>query len=505
MSQKGCKLHLNLEEETDRLRGFVPDWKPEYVDEVVRYSGTTVGSVEVETDYSALLDIPLACVLPKVRSLSGRRDKPFVRYNPFGGLSADRPIRAFSALRVAAEKGDFPDWAWSTFLNAEGRKTDKPRFMVLIAERLACYLENGTATLIRPAASWLMNVSNRLSDQFPISFHRVTSALIQILAKEPESSDSGGWQIDGVQDWMTTALNAPAGKVAQSVLCRAQQTDFLEYANKLLALPSDLRRQVLTIFARWMDWFYANKREWSEKNLLAVLDSSDLGDRDAFWGGFFSRAPVSQELFMRLKSHLLRLVMTDGETRRKHGEVLAGIILSEWGSFIEGTDERYISDEEFRDILLQADDEFRSSVLWLLGAWSRDDGEETRKKWTSLLPEFLRDVWPLEIKANSPAMSVSLCRLVLSNEELFPNLVDIILPCLTKTDDLLYHHCLSLSDNIAQKHPHQMLNLLYKVLPDETSTWPYDTEEILASISEGDPTLITNEKFLELKRRWDSR
>ena len=102
-------------------------------------------------------------------------------------------------------------------------------------------------------------------------------------------------------------------------------------------------------------------------------------------------------------------------------------------------------------------------------------------------------------------MSVSLCELVLSNEELFPNLVDIILPCLTKTDDLLYHHCLSLSDNIAQKHPHQMLNLLYKVLPDKISTWPYDIEEILASISEGDPTLRTNEKVLELKRQWDSR
>ena len=66
-------------------------------------------------------------------------------------------------------------------------------------------------------------------------------------------------------DWMTTALNAPAGKIAQSVLYRAQQTDFLEYANKLLALPSDLRRQVLTIFAQWMNWFYANNREWSEK------------------------------------------------------------------------------------------------------------------------------------------------------------------------------------------------------------------------------------------------
>ena len=202
---------------------------------------------------------------------------------------------------------------------------------------------------------------------------------------------------------------------------------------------------------------------------------------------------------------MFQLARENGETRRKHGEVLAGIILSKWRSLIEGTDERCISDEEFKGILLKADDEFRSRMLWILEKWSQDDDDETRNKWTSLLPEFLRDVWPRQKKANSPAISVFLCQLVLSNEELFPNLVDIILPCLTKIDDLLYRHYLPLSDNIAQKYPHQMLDLLYKVLPDETLTWPYDIEDILASISEGEPTLRTNEKFLELKQRWDSR
>ena len=186
LSQKGCKLHLNLEEETDKLRRFVPDWKPEHVDEVVRYSGTTIGSVEFETDYSALLDIPLASVLSKAYSLSRRRDEPFVRYNPFAGLSADRPVRAFSALRIAAKEGDFPDWAWSTFLNAAKRKTDKPRSTMLIAERLACYLENGKTVPVKPVANWLLNVSNHLADQYPTSFHRVTSVLIQAL-KVPEN------------------------------------------------------------------------------------------------------------------------------------------------------------------------------------------------------------------------------------------------------------------------------------------------------------------------------
>ena len=505
LSRKGCKLHLNLEEETDRLRELVPDWKPEDADKVVRYWGTTVGSVEVETDCSALLDIPLASVLSEARNLSGKRDEPFVRYDPFGGLSADHPIRAFSALRVAVEKGDFPDWAWSTFLKAEERKTDKPRFMVLIAERLACYLDNGAATLIRPAASWLMNVSNRLSDQFPASFHRVTSALIQALARKAESGASEIREVDGVRDWMITALNAPAGKIARSVLCRAQQTDFLEYANKLLALPSDLRRQVLVIFAQWTDWFYRVNHEWSEENLLSIFDSDDPHDRDAFWGGFFCNATVSQELFMRLKPRLLQLARTGSKSRREYIEGLSSIIVAGWRSIIEGTNNRRVSSEEFRAMLVQADDEFRSHVLWQIGKQSSNEEEGTKNKWTSLLPEFLRDVWPLEKKANSPAMSVSLCELVLSNEELFPNLVDIILPCLTKTDDLLYRHYLHLSDNIAQKHPHQMLNLLYKVLPDETLTWPYDIEDIFTSISENEPSLKTDEKFLELKRRWDSR
>ena len=506
LSRKGCKLHLNLKEETDRLRELVPDWKPEDADEIVRYWGTTIGSVETETDHSALLDIPLASVLSKALSLSERRDEPFVRYNPFAGLSDDHPVRAFSALRIAAKEGDFPDWAWSTFLNSGGRKNDKPRFMALIAERLACYLDSGATEPVRPAASWLMNVSKPLCEQSPASFHRVTSALIQSLAKEAESGASEIWQVDGVRDWMTTALNAPAGKIARSVLCRAQRTDFLEYADKLLALPSDLRRQAVAIFAHWTDWFYTNKREWSEEKLLSILDSSDPDDKDAFWGGFLSNTNVnlSQDLFIRINSHLFQLTRESSETHRKHGEVLAGIILSKWGSLIEETGERCISNEELRAVLVQTDDEFRSRMLWILGKWSRDDEEEIKNKWTSLLPKFLKDVWPRQRKANSPAMSVSLCQLVSSNEELFPNLVEIILPCLTKIDNL-FRHYFSSYDNVAKKHPRQMLDLLYAVLPDETSTWPFRIGKILTSISQGHPTIRTNEKFLELKQRWDSR
>ena len=503
LSQKGCNLNLNLEEETDRLQEFAPDWKPEYADEIIAYSGVQSRSVSIETDHAALLNIPLASVLSEARNLSGRRDEPFVEYNPFGGLSNARPVRAFATLRMAAEKGDFPDWAWSSFLYAEERKKDKPRFVALIAERLAGYLDNGKTELVRPAAGWLVIVSGRLSDKSPATFRRVTSALIRALKRGPESGDSEIWQVGGVQGWANAALNAPAGKIAQSVLCRAQQTDFLEYADELLALPGDLRRHVLVMFARLTNWFYRVNREWSERNLLSVLDSGDPHDRDAFWEGFFLRPKVNQELFMRLKPNLLRLAREDGKKRRMHSQGLSSIILSEWGSIIEGTSDRCISNEEFRTILVQTDDKFRSHVLWRLETWARNADEETENKWTSLLPEFLKDVWPYQRKANSPAVSASLCDLVFSNEELFPELVEIILPRLAKIDG--HNWGWFKARDFVKKHPRRTLDLLYAVLPDNVSDWSYGIGDILASISEGEPTLGTNEKFLELKRRWDSR
>ena len=507
--QKGCKLNLNLKKETDRFRESVPDWKPKYADEIIAYSGVQSGSMSIETDCSALLDIPLASVLSKARSLSGRREEPFVEYNPFAGLSADRPVRAFSALRIVAKEGDFPAWAWSTFLNLEKRKTDKPRFMMLIAERLACYLDNGKTVPVEPVANWLLNVSNHLSDESPASFHRVTSALIQAL-KDPENRVATAIVFNAPPEELKQErereLVQTAAQTAQAVaqaLFHTQKTDLLKYADELLALPTGLRRHVLAMFARWTNRFYGINREWSKKNLLSALDSSDLGDRDAFWEGFQFPAQVSQELFIHLKPYLLQLAKDSGENRREHIEGLSSIIVAGWRSIIEETNNRCVSSEEFRAVLVQTDDEFRSHVLWQIGKQSRNAKESTKNEWKSLLPEFLRDVWPYQRKAESSAMSVSLCDLVFSNEELFPELVEIILTRLTKID--VHDSRWSKAEKFGKKYPCQTLDLLYAVLPDNVLGWPYDIEDIFTSISENEPSLKTDEKLLELKRRWDSR
>lgn len=210
---------------------------------------------------------------------------------------------------------------------------------------------------------------------------------------------------------------------------------------------------------------------------------------------------------MRLKPYLLQIAKQSGVRRHGHGEVLSGIILAGWGNLVKGTDKRFVTGNEFRDVLVHADDGFRSSILLQAERWSCATEDGAENKWVSLLPELLRDVWPRQKSAKSPTISGRLCELVFSNEERFPELSEIVLPLLTKIDGghLMLPNLRRSKDNIVDLYPHQTLALLYAVLPDNVSTWPYGIEDTIMRIGEADSTLNTDERFLELKRKWDSR
>lgn len=421
---------------------------------------------------------------------------------------------------MAAKQQEFPEWAWRTFLNSEARKSDKFKFVAFIAEQLARYSDEAIAIFIRSAADWLFNVSKVLAVHYPESFDRVTSKLIRILATELQNSTSAIVRGNRAPDWTMEAINAPTGKVAEALFNDPRQNnlkigegfppDWSGHVDRLLALAGDMHRHALVIFTHNLDWFYTIDPEWSEKNLLSVLDANDLDDKDAFWGGFFwgARAP-RQKLYMRLKPYLLQLAKQGGVKRRRYSEVLSGIILAGWGSFSEGASERCISGDEFRDVLVHADDEFRSHVLWQAERWSSESKTEggAESNWDTLLLELLRDVWPRQKSAKSPTISARLCDLAFSNEARFPELAEIVLPLLIKIDrgHLMLRNLRRSKDNIVDLYPHQTLAILHAVLPDNVSAWPYDIEDTLMRIGEADSILKTDERLLELKRKWDSR
>jgi hypothetical protein len=313
------------------------------------------------------------------------------------------------------------------------------------------------------------------------------------------------------------AINSPAGKIAQAMFNDPRKnglnvgqgfpSSWLDHVREVLVLPGDLRRHTLVILFRNLNWFYAIDPVWTETNLLPLFDGKDTCDRDAAWSGFlWGAVPPNRQLYMRLKEHMLTFATNPLPSRSSYIGITAGMLLAGWGSFDEETGERCVSNNEMHTLLLNVDDEFRSQVLWQAEQWSGETIEKSNEQWAKLLPELLR-IWPRQISVKSPNISIRFCELAFSNAERFPLMGELILPLLTKIErgHLMLPELHGSNDSIVDRYPRQTLAIFCAVLPDDTSAWPNGIEAMLRRIGEADKTLNTDERLINLKRKWDAR
>ncbi|HID98675.1 MAG TPA: hypothetical protein EYP59_00055 [Thiotrichaceae bacterium] len=511
LANKKCDFSFYLEDEISRLRKIAPNWKPEYASKLTESIEKIQGcEVRRDTEYLLLLLEPLSSTLSKVE-LSGRMEDFPGKETPFARLSNDRPVRAFVALTYRAKKKkEYPKWAWNTFLISEARKKDKPKLSALIAERLSRYPNEAVISFINSASRWILRVSKQLASDFPKAFDKVISKFIDVLRSSQNNSIIPGKES---HDWALEALNAPVGQIAMAIFNDQRVNGDLEaidgfpkewiaYVENLLSLDGDLRRDAIVIFSEHLNWFYAIDPSWTEIHLLSVLDGNNENDQDAFWSGLWNAQVPNQKLYIWMKPYLLAVAKEQSQIKRGYCEVLVKIIVAEWVTENEATRERYISNDEMRDVLLHTDDEFRSRILWQFSKEASTDEE-----WSARLLELLRDVWPRQKSVKTSTMSARLCDLVFSNTERFSVLAEIILPLLITIDreSIMLPDLRSSKDNIADLYPNQTLSILHAVLPDNVTDWPYGIEETLQRISEADSRLNSDKRLLELKRKWNAR
>ena len=228
-------------------------------------------------------------------------------------------------------------------------------------------------------------------------------------------------------------------------------------------------------------------------------------DVDAFWAGFFWAARAPQEvLYLRLKPALLDLAHKASFARRRHAEILGGILLIGWNGRVTADGERAISNDEMRAVLIDADDEFRSQIVWQLDTWSKDQSGP----WPKEALAFLKEVWPKQIGAKTSGVSIKLAELALSHDEDFPEYVDAILPLVIRIDrDHMRLPTLHRSSerSVIERFPTKTLELLSAILPDDARRWPYGIDEVLRRIGVADPALLNDARLIELNRNWNAR
>jgi hypothetical protein len=515
---QGCGFSFNVEDELLALSRSGTEWKPEYAAKAAASLESRGGSVTTDTEHTALLAEPLGSTLSKAIELGGRTDDILVERDPFLGLCRECPARAFAALTHAGKRGEFPTWAWQTFLTDEARKTDKPRLARAIGERLASYPAKSLSTLIRPASRWLSDATAALPTDCLGTFDRVIDAFVHALQSHPSAGRTSIVSRKAEnRDWTMEAINAPVGMLAQALFSDPRKNglernagfppEWLRHVRSLLGLSGDLRRFALTIFVHNLNWFYAIDPAWTSDNLVAALEGRAKQDREAAFAGFLwgGRVPT-KELYLRLKPALVAAAGDQRSTRGGYDGVLAGMLLAGWGTRSEGN-EQFVTNEEMREVLLKASNSFRSQALWQVEKWSNTRPGEGVDHWSDLLPEFFTDVWPRHKAVRTPEMSARLCEIAFSNEQRFQRIAPLILPLLTtiERDHLRLPELRRSESAIVANYPRETLDLLHAVLPASASAWPYGIEGALEQLGGSDSAVREDPRLVELTRRWNTR
>jgi hypothetical protein len=247
--------------------------------------------------------------------------------------------------------------------------------------------------------------------------------LSNTLRREPEATGSNKNESDEDLEWDMSAWNSAARNLTTVLLTdpilndTSSDTplprDWTERAEALLALPGNNSRFCLVRLAGHLSWLFARDAVWTEMMILAVMDR-DGTDRNAALAGFFSNPKIiGERLFVRLKPMLIGLAAGKDRLRHHKEHALAALCITAW---LQKTDtgQRWLSDEELRTVLVYCSTNMRTHILWHVDKWPSIEDKLT----------LLKDVWPLQLAARSPAVTGRLCTIAFDNEANFPALVD---------------------------------------------------------------------------------
>lgn len=360
--------------------------------------------------------------------------------------------------------------------------------------------------LVQPVTDWLLTACERFTTQM----QQADALWTKLLAAGVEVADEDAPVVRGRQrEWATEALNSPAGRLAQALMTDPSKADgipdggfnagWLQRVEQLVDTPGNSRRHALAIFAYNLDWFYTRDPMWTEEHMLSAF--KDPIDTQALWAGLlWAGRPPHPALYLRLEPALLTLEREPSSYRHDHHlEMLAGILLVGWALRPDGT--QLISNDEMRAVLLKASDEFRSQVLWQIGRWSKDPD------WAARIAPFLNDAWPRQKTVKTPKASARLAELAFSQEPIFAAIADLVTDRVTTADraQLMLYDFIEQPDAIVVAHAEKALALLARVLPTDVRQWPYKIEQVLDRIESACPTLRTDGRLLDLRRRWNTR
>ena len=508
LKDKECVLSATAEKEMVRLQKINPEYNPEHAKDVDQPRHTEAHIYFPNSDPSVFAGLAIADIMPKAEEVMRNNDYIPEHNDPFSGLCEKNPVRALAVLRREANRGEYPLWAWPSFLGKEARKKDTTRMKRFTAELIIGMPDEKAAKIINPLARWLYYISKELPHDCLSIFKKLAKRLVKITQENYKTQ-----RIKSYHNTSMQMINTPAWYLAEALFndprikeLKANQSppsDWKVLAEDMLNLPDDLGRDALMLFIRRLNWFYYVDSQWTLTNLLPPLLDKNPNTIDAWWLGYLSGVKnlLPLDLFEKIKPHLFARTSNPDAQKRNNIPMIANVILSNWS--VDG--EQRISNKEFYNILLDTGDNFRIQILLNIKSFCEKDINPPY--WNKKRNRLLEKVWPLEGRAKTVQTSERLIDIAFANEPEFPRIAKAIIPLLGES---FKHSGWSFlhgdnKDRIVDKHPEIVLEILYKVVPEDVFFLSDRVKNTLDRIATADPELTRDPRFKELQRRWAAR
>ena len=504
--QAGCAFPDDLVGQWKTLKGNLPGWDDNWVDDAVVTPEVQISDVEIDEDASVLEGVPVGGIVAVSLEHSGRTT-PSVVNEPFTGLVKSRPGRAVRALSAAARRGEFPVHLWSSALrhwpdNAPRRATR------VLHGRLRRLPPATIVAMSYPVGHWLKErFPDATSDDRVLAFGVFDHLVESLLATGSEGPKSlwaertiGASGVQASRPNFTRAINAPIGKAAEGLLevlnrdkpeqGAGLREDFKVRFERLQSASGEGADDAVCVLSNQIAWLNWVDPSWVDAKMIPWF-RPDHDRGESAWSGILSSPWGSiRPLFVEIKDGFLDLPnrMYEWGWRREAQRYCHEIVA------LAIPDGRRLPFEDARRCLRRIKPEGRERVIWFLGRVGADNDDG----WRNFVVPFIRKAWPNERQYRTSGTSGAWLRLLCHTGDVFPDLLDAVRNHLGAVDG----HQVSLAglEPLAKRFPEQTLDLLNHVVPDGVGYAPYRLSWVLDLLVEAEPALNGDSRYSRLHR-----
>ena len=411
-----------------------------------------------------------------------------IKSDEFEGLTLQQPDKIVSALRLLAEREEWPLKYWERFLWRIETLRHQKKLRRKLEEDIACVLKRAPDELFIEIGSAVASFVKGIAETYDIA-QEASFKTLWNKAWEGVSHDVG----TGFDDPITEAWGDVAGKLAEAALTRLWKYDPKPDVGLPEAVHSYFERIVpdenghlgRVILATNLYQLFTTDPEWTRKYLIPLLDQTDSNATRDIWAGYSWSPNVGPNLLSALKESFLK-VLTTYDTLRSMEENLIYLFVE---ICLEAPNQ--LSDEEIRGVVGSLSEEALGSCLKALTFRLRGEPAERAQAWCSKVKPWLAKYWPKATGRNTTRTSEAMVDMLVECGDAFPDAVSwALLDLKLKPIEGSYLYKLRDSKHSEQYPPH-VLQLL-RAIVEEGILENLDKSclrEILDSIKKAAPQL----------------